>query len=162
MVYIVHILLILIKTYFRGPMAIFFHTIDIAPQLKHKLALKRWIRDQILAENREVGTINLIFCSDAYLLEINRKHLNHDDYTDIITFDYCQGKVVSGDLYISYERVLENSSTFQKTTQNETHRVIIHGVMHLCGYKDKTKSDALLMRQKEEIGLQKLQQYVTI
>ena len=150
------------KTYFRGPMAVFFHTIDTEPQLKHKLALKRWIRDQILAENREVGTINVIFCSDAYLLEVNRTHLNHDYYTDIITFDYCQDKVVSGDLYISSERVLENSSTFKKSIQEETHRVIIHGVMHLCGYKDKTKSEALTMRKKEENSLLKIQEYISV
>ena len=143
-------------------MAVFFHTIDTEPQLKHKLALKRWIRDQILAEYREVGTINVIFCSDAYLLEVNRTHLNHDYYTDIITFDYCQDKVVSGDLYISYERILENSSTFKKTLEEETHRVIIHGVMHLCGYKDKTKSEAYTMRQKEEISLQKIQEYINV
>jgi rRNA maturation RNase YbeY len=150
------------KTYFRGPMAVFFHTIDIEPQLKHKLALKRWISDQVLAENRQVGTINVIFCSDAYLLEVNRTHLNHDYYTDIITFDYCQDNVVSGDLYISYERVLENSSTFKKSLQEETHRVIIHGVMHLCGYEDKTKSDALMMRQKEETSLLKIQNYINV
>jgi rRNA maturation RNase YbeY len=150
------------KTYFRGPMAVFFHTIDTEPQLKNKLALKRWIRDQILAENREVGTINVIFCSDAYLLEVNRTHLNHDYYTDIITFDYCHDKVVSGDLYISYERVLENSSTFEKSIQEETHRVIIHGVMHLCGYKDKTKSEALTMRKKEENSLLKIQEYISV
>jgi probable rRNA maturation factor len=150
------------KTYFRGPMAVFFHTIDTEPQLKHKLALKRWIRDQILAENREVGTINVIFCSDAYLLEVNRTHLNHDYYTDIITFDYCQDKVVSGDLYISSERVLENSSTFKKSIQEETHRVIIHGVMHLCGYKDKTKSEAFTMRKKEENSLLKIQEYISV
>ncbi|MFN5294446.1 MAG: rRNA maturation RNase YbeY [Flavobacteriales bacterium] len=143
-------------------MAVFFHTIDTEPQLKHKLALKRWIRDQILAENREVGTINVIFCSDAYLLEVNRTHLNHDYYTDIITFDYCQDKVVSGDLYISSERVLENSSTFKKSIQEETHRVIIHGVMHLCGYKDKTKSEALTMRKKEENSLLKIQEYISV
>jgi rRNA maturation RNase YbeY len=143
-------------------MAVFFHTIDTEPQLKHKLALKRWIRDQVLAENREVGTINVIFCSDAYLLEVNRTHLNHDYYTDIITFDYCQDKVVSGDLYISYERVLENSSTFEKSIQEETHRVIIHGVMHLCGYKDKTKSEALTMRKKEENSLLKIQEYISV
>jgi probable rRNA maturation factor len=148
------------KTYFRGPMAIFFHNADINPKLKHKTALKRWMRDQILSENHEVGTINVIFCSDHYLIEVNRTHLNHDYYTDIITFDYCEDKLVSGDLYISFERVIENSSKFQKTAQNELYRVIIHGVMHLCGYKDKTKSEAILMRHKEEMALQKIQQYL--
>jgi rRNA maturation RNase YbeY len=157
----VHIVLMKTKTYFRGPMAIFFHSADINPQIKQKIALKRWISDQVLSENLSVGTINIIICSDDFLLDINRKHLQHDYFTDIITFDYSQGKLISGDLYISYERIIDNAKTFATSHANELHRVIIHGVMHLCGYKDKKKSDAVLMRQKEDISLQKIKNYVS-
>ncbi len=137
-------------------MAIFFHTIDINPRLKHKTALKRWIKDCILAEKKSPGDINIIFCSDEHLLEMNRTHLNHDYYTDIITFDFTVLDCVSGDLYISHERLQENSTTNKTTLENETYRVIIHGVMHLCGYKDKTKMDIATMRSKEEKYLSKL------
>jgi len=156
----VDIVLMKTKTYFRGPMAIFFHTIDINPHIKQKKALKRWINDQVMLENRSVGTINVIICSDDFLLDINRKHLNHDYFTDIITFDYSLDKVISGDLYISFERINENALKFQTSQSNELHRVIIHGVMHLCGYKDKKKEDALLMRKKEANCLENLQKYL--
>jgi len=138
-------------------MAIFFHTIDVDPRLKHKTALKRWISDCIQAENKKTGNINIIFCSDQHLLEMNRAHLKHDYYTDIITFDFTQHDVVSGDLYISIDRVKDNASENAIAFKNETYRVIIHGVMHLCGYKDKTKKDILIMRQKEEECLSKIQ-----
>jgi rRNA maturation RNase YbeY len=131
-------------------MAIFFHTIDIAPRLKQKRALKRWINDCVLAENKKTGDINIIFCTDNYLLEMNRTHLDHDYYTDIITFDFTTEDLISGDLYISFERVQDNAMHNQIHLEKELYRVIIHGVMHLCGYKDKTKKDALLMRQQEE------------
>jgi rRNA maturation RNase YbeY len=136
-------------------MAILFHTIDADPQLKQKNALKRWISACIFAENKKPGDINVIFCSDEHLLEMNRKHLNHDYYTDIITFDFSQTDTVSGDLYISFDRVVDNANQNGATIKNETYRVIIHGVMHLCGYKDKSKSDALLMRKQEEKCLSK-------
>jgi probable rRNA maturation factor len=137
-------------------MGIFFHTLDVNPGLKRKTALKRWIKDCILAENKTPGDINIIFCSDEHLLEMNRTHLNHDYYTDIITFDFTVLDCVSGDLYISHDRLKENSMTNKVTLANETYRVIIHGVMHLCGYKDKTKTDIAIMRSKEEKYLDKL------
>ncbi len=137
-------------------MAIFFHTIDVDPRLKHKRALKRWINDCVLAENKKPGDINIIFCSDDYLLEMNRTHLDHDYYTDIITFDFTKTEVISGDLYISFDRVQDNALHNQIQLAIELYRVIIHGVMHLCGYKDKTKKDALLMRQQEEKCLIKI------
>lgn len=141
-------------------MAILFHTIDADPQLKQKNALKRWISDCIFAENKKPGDINVIFCSDEHLLEMNRTHLNHDYYTDIITFDFSQSDTVSGDLYISFDRVIDNAKQNGMTTQNETYRVIIHGVMHLCGYKDKTKNDALIMRQQEDKCLSKFEKNI--
>ena len=137
-------------------MAIFFHTIDVDPHLKHKTALKRWINLCVLAENKTPGDINVIFCSDDYLLEMNRTHLEHDYYTDIITFDFTTEDLISGDLYISFDRVQDNALHNQIQLEIELYRVIIHGVMHLCGYKDKTKNDALLMRQQEEKCLRKI------
>ena len=137
-------------------MAIFFHTIDVDPRLKQKRALKRWINDCVLAENKKPGDINVIFCSDDYLLEMNRAHLDHDYYTDIITFDFTNKEVISGDLYISLDRVQDNAFQNQIKPHKELYRVIIHGVMHLCGYKDKTNSDALLMRLQEEKCLRKI------
>jgi probable rRNA maturation factor len=137
-------------------MAIFFHTIDVDPRLKQKRALKRWINDCVLAENKKPGDINIIFCSDDYLLEINRTHLEHDYYTDIITFDFTTEDLISGDLYISFDRVKDNALHIQNQLETELYRVIIHGVMHLCGYKDKTKNDALRMRQQEEKCLGKI------
>ena len=103
----------------------------------------------LISENKTEGDIVLIFCSDQYLLEINKKHLNHDYYTDIITFDYCVEKIVSGDLYISIDRVKENSKTFNESFINELSRVVIHGVLHLCGYNDKTEADQKIMRNLE-------------
>jgi rRNA maturation RNase YbeY len=143
-------------------MAIFFHTIDADPRLKHKNALKRWISACISLENKQPGEINVIFCSDNHLLEMNRTYLKHDFYTDIITFDYCAGDIVSGDLYISLDRVKENASKNFTSTENETYRVIIHGVMHLCGYKDKTKKDSLTMRAQEEKCLLDLRKFLVV
>ena len=141
-------------------MAILFHTLDADPQLKQKNALKRWISDSISLENKKPGDINVIFCSDEHLLGMNRTHLNHDYYTDIITFDFGEGATVSGDLYISFDRVKDNANQNGTSLQNETYRVIIHGVMHLCGYKDKQKKDIIVMRQKEEKCLSEIQKYI--
>jgi rRNA maturation RNase YbeY len=141
-------------------MAILFHTLDADPQLKQKNALKRWISACIFLENKKPGDINVIFCSDEHLLGMNRTHLNHDYYTDIITFDFGEGDTVSGDLYISFDRVKDNANQNGTSLQNETYRVIIHGVMHLCGYKDKQKKDIVVMRQKEEKCLSEIQKYI--
>jgi len=100
-------------------------------------------------EGKEVGDVNLIFCSDEYLLEMNRSHLEHDYFTDIITFDYCDGLLISGDLFISYDRVVENADVFNVTVQEELCRVVAHGVLHLCGYGDKSEQEIEVMRQKE-------------
>lgn len=103
-----------------------------------------------MSEGKVVGDISYVFCSDEYLLDLNQKYLSHDTYTDIITFDYCQGNTVSGDIFISIDRVEDNSKTFQVPFHEEVLRVCAHGVLHLAGYKDKTEGDARLMRQKEE------------
>ena len=109
-----------------------------------------WIEKVILSENKKLGEISYIFCDDDYLLEINKEHLLHDDLTDIISFDYSLGNELSGDIFISTERVLDNSKDFNVTFENELSRVIIHGVLHYCGYKDKTEADEGIMRSKEE------------
>ncbi len=101
-------------------------------------------------ECKVLGDVTVIFCSDEYLLEMNREHLDHDYYTDIITFDYTDGVVISGDLFISVDRVTDNANELKIEFQDELHRVCIHGLLHLCGYKDKSEKDELLMRSKED------------
>lgn len=118
-------------------------------KLSKKMERKRWIKAAIEKEGKKCGDINYIFCSDEELLQVNREYLQHDYYTDIITFDYTEGDLISGDLYISTERIADNAKTYQVDFENELLRVLIHGIMHLCGYKDKTDSDAKVMRSKE-------------
>lgn len=112
-----------------------------------------WYDSIALQENKELGELTLIFCSDDYLLDINREHLNHDYFTDIITFDYSDFPIVSGDLFISIDRVKENAVDFNVSFEHELHRVIIHGFLHLCGYLDKSEEDELIMRSKENQAL---------
>ena len=109
-----------------------------------------WIERVIASEEKKLEELSYIFCDDEYLLNLNEEFLQHDTYTDIITFDYSVGKILQGDIYISTERVKENSEEFNVSFEEELRRVIIHGVLHLCGYKDKTKEQSLLMRQREE------------
>jgi probable rRNA maturation factor len=103
----------------------------------------------IKEEGFELGDVTVILVTDGYLLELNQKHLDHDFYTDIITFDYCNDDVISGDLFISVDRVRENADTFQTDFMVELNRVMIHGVLHLCGYKDKTEEEERMMRLLE-------------
>lgn len=109
-----------------------------------------WISRVILSENKTEGEINFIFCDDEYLLDINKQHLNHDYYTDIISFDYSIGNDLHGDVFVSIERVKENAQVFNVLFEEELKRVIIHGILHYAGYKDKTKQDVTLMRSKED------------
>ena len=118
--------------------------------LKNQKKLVKWIGDVISSEGFQVGEINYIFCDDSYLNKINQEFLNHDTFTDIISFDYTLGKEVGGDIFISIERVLENAEKFNEVFENELHRVMIHGILHFMGYKDKTKKDKTLMRTKED------------
>jgi rRNA maturation RNase YbeY len=130
-----------------------FHTEDVKFNLKNKTILKKWISSTIEKKKRKAGELNFIFCSDEHLLGINKQYLNHDTYTDIITFDYSkedQKQPVSGDIFISIERVEENAKKFSKSFENELHRVIIHGTLHLLGYKDKTKAAKEEMRKEED------------
>lgn len=112
-----------------------------------------WIKNVCKIELKKTGDVTLIFCSDDYLLEINQQHLNHDYFTDIVTFDYSVDDTISGDLFISSERVAENAALFGVPFLHELHRVIIHGVLHLCGYGDKLEEDAIIIRTKEDYAL---------
>lgn len=109
-----------------------------------------WIEKVIATEGHKLEELSYIFCDDEYLLDLNRDYLDHDTYTDIITFDYSVGKIVQGDIYISTERVAENAREYNVSFEEELRRVIIHGVLHLCGYRDKTAEETSLMRKKEE------------
>lgn len=121
--------------------------------LRQKLLYKRWLKELAALEGYKIGDINYIFCDDEYLLGVNQKYLQHDTYTDIITFDYVEGKILNGDIYISTERVRENARIYQVDFENELKRVLSHGVLHLCGYKDKTDADAAQMREKENFAI---------
>jgi len=126
-----------------------FQTQDIDLILKEKTKVRNWIVNAIKNEGKKSGDITYIFCSDEYLLGMNQLYLQHDDYTDVITFDYTEGDRVSGDIFISYERILDNSIQMKTTPEDELHRVMIHGVMHLCGYKDKKPNERANMTKKE-------------
>lgn len=115
-----------------------------------------WIEKIIQSEKKEAGDISFIFCSDHYLLGINKEFLNHDYFTDVITFDYVEEDKISGDIFISVDRVKENAETFNVTYKNELNRVMIHGILHLLGYKDKSVQEKQLMTQKEDEYLSKL------
>lgn len=109
-----------------------------------------WYTHVCTVEQKELGDITVIFCSDDYLLEMNREHLQHDYYTDIITFDYSEEMIISGDLFVSVDRVRDNAEHMSVSFFDELCRVCVHGLLHLCGYKDKSEKDELLMRQKED------------
>lgn len=128
-----------------------FEQIDVF-ELNNNLIIN-WLSDVCVSEKKVCGPISIIFCSDDYLLEVNKEYLDHDYYTDIITFDYTINNEVSGDLFISIDRVKENSTTFDVTFQKELYRVLVHGVLHLCGYGDKSVSEEKIMRSKEDFYL---------
>lgn len=126
-----------------------FQTQDIDLIIKEKNKIRLWIVNAIKNEGKKTGDITYIFCNDEYLLQMNQQYLQHDDLTDVITFDYTEGDRVSGDIFISYERIIDNSNILETTLEDELHRVMIHGVMHLCGYKDKQTKAKTQMTDKE-------------
>lgn len=134
-------------------MAIYFSTENIDFDLKHKMKVKKWITEVIRKAGGRVGDISYLFCDDAHLLGVNQTYLEHDTYTDIITFDYVEGNRISGDILISVERVAENAQTFGVEFEQELHRVIIHGILHLLGQDDKTDPEAAQMRRREDEAL---------
>lgn len=122
-------------------------------KFKSKRLTSQWLKLVAQAESKKLGAVSVIFCSDNYLLDINKKYLNHDYFTDIITFDYCEGDLISGDLFISIDSVKDNSEFFKSCFEDELNRVIVHGVLHLIGYDDHTESDVAVMRSKEDFYL---------
>lgn len=124
--------------------------------IENEQDIKTWIESIVVSEGFKLGEILYIFCDDDFLHDINVKFLNHDTLTDIITFDYNLGKQINSEIYISIPRVKENAHSFNTTFENELHRVMIHGILHLCGYKDETDSQEAEMRLKEDLALTKL------
>jgi probable rRNA maturation factor len=133
-----------------------FHTEDIPYKIKHKAVIRTWLQASAETEGYSIKTLNLILCTDEYLLKINNQFLQHDFYTDIITFDYTEDRNIDGELYISFDRIKENAFKNKVITENELYLILIHGLMHLCGYKDKAKKDVVRMREKEQHYLKKL------
>ena len=115
--------------------------------------LKNWIENIIISEGKKTGEINYTFCDDEYLFKINQDFLDHDYYTDIITFDQVRGKTISGEIFVSLQRIKDNASLISKNYEEEKKRVIAHGILHLCGYKDKTEEEQKTMRAKEDFYL---------
>lgn len=132
-------------------LSIYFYNQDTSYTLKQKNKVRNWITRTILTEGYALQNLNFIFCSDDYLLKLNEQYLNHDTYTDIITFDNSEiPNLITGDIFISIDRIRENAKSFKTTFTNELHRVIIHGTLHLLGYADKTAKAKNLMTEKED------------
>jgi len=136
--------------------AIQFFEEDVAYKLKNKTAVRKWITNTIVSEGYRLSELTYVFCSDTYLLQINQQYLDHDTYTDIITFDNSEDAgVIVGDIFISIDRIKENAVKFGVTETQELHRVMIHGALHLLGYKDKSTADKQKMTLKEDFYLDK-------
>ena len=129
----------------------FFEDTDY--QFKPKRFTSSWLKTVAESEIRKLGDVNIIFCSDNYILDINQRYLQHDYFTDIITFDYCDGNILSGDLFISVESVRENALEYGTEFDEELNRVIVHGILHLVGYDDHAEDDIIVMRSKENYYL---------
>ena len=130
-----------------------YYTQNIEFVLKNKSLNNRWLKLVAESEIRRVGDISIIFCSDNYILEVNQKYLQHDYFTDIITFDYCEGDRLSGDLFISIDTVRENAKEYGTEFTDELNRVMVHGILHLIGYDDSTEEEIAVMRKKEDYYL---------
>ena len=126
---------------------------DIRFDLKQKMLNNRWLKMVAGSEMRRLGAINIIFCSDRYILDVNMKYLQHDYFTDIITFDYCEKDILSGDLFISIDSVRENALFYGVPFPDELDRVMVHGLLHLIGYDDHTEEEIAQMRAKEDYYL---------
>lgn len=136
--------------YFCNMKKIRFYTAEnFTFKLRDKNKIREWLESVAKEERKEISEIIYIFCSDEYLLNLNQKFLNHDTYTDIITFDYSEQNILAGEIYISIERVKENAKLYKVSFKEELLRVIVHGLLHLSGYKDKTKQEQKVMRNKE-------------
>ena len=132
-------------------MAIYFFSEEINFEPKEKLIRKRWLKSIATKAGFNIKELNYVFCSDEYLYRMNLEYLNHETYTDIITFDNSEKEFdIAGDIFVSIDRVNENAKTHNQEVDTELNRVLVHGLLHLMGYKDKTKEESTLMRQKEE------------
>jgi len=129
-------------------------------ELNNESNLQKWISGIIISEGFELGEIVYIFCNDEYLHKLNVEFLDHDTLTDVISFDYSLGKQINGEIYISVERVADNAKDFKTNFENELHRVMIHGILHFCGYKDKSELDEQTMRDKEDESLETLISFI--
>ena len=130
-----------------------FSTVETNYNLKNRLKVKNWVKSILETEGKSAGDVTYVFCTDEYLLGMNEKYLKHDTLTDIITFDYSEKGKLSGDIFISIDRVKENAGSFNTTFNQELGRVMAHGVLHLSGYKDKNPEDKRMMRSKEDFYL---------
>lgn len=130
-----------------------YYNEDIKFDFKQRLSNNRWLKFVAGSELKTLGNVNIIFCSDNYILDVNMQYLQHDYFTDIITFDYCEGKVLSGDLFISVDSVRENAAFYGTEFKDELNRVIVHGLLHLIGYDDHSEDDIKVMRSKEDYYL---------
>ena len=128
----------------------FFENID---EIDLPANTEAWVEKIIFTELKKPGAINYIFCDDEHLLTVNKEFLQHDYYTDVITFDYVKGKTIAADIFVSLPRILENASTLSKDFNSELLRVLAHGILHLCGYRDKSEEEITTMRQKEDYYL---------
>jgi probable rRNA maturation factor len=140
--------------------SVLYFTEDIQFRFRNQRKVKKWIIHTILSEKKKFQSLNIIFCSDSYLHTLNVNYLQHDTLTDIITFDNSEVNLISGELFISIPRVKENANLFHISFYHELHRVIIHGVLHLLGYSDKTSKQQLEMRKKEDIYLSLLPNFL--
>ena len=133
-----------------------FHNEEVSFSFNNKREVSLWLKSVVSSFQKELGVINVIFCNDQYLLKVNQNYLNHDYFTDIITFNYNENNLISGDLFISIDRVKENAINQKMEFNVEIHRVIVHGVLHLCGLNDQSKQEKEIMRGRENLFLQKL------
>jgi len=129
---------------------------DIEFNLTDSVKIENWINECIELEGKETGEITYIFCSDPYILEINKEHLQHDYFTDIITFDYCFDDIINGDMFISIDTVRDNAVRFNQSFEQELYRVVIHGILHLIGYNDSNDEEQRIMSLKEDFYLGRL------
>lgn len=134
--------------------AILFFEEDISFKPKNKAVIRQWLKETIVSEGYALKELNYIFCSDSYLLQMNQQYLDHDTFTDIITFDNSEmEKTIVGDIFISVDRIRENAKVYNVTEKRELHRVMVHGLLHLLGYQDKKPADKKLMTEKEDLYL---------
>lgn len=137
-------------------MSIRFFNEDVDLPVFKRRKISNWLKFVVTSQSKKIGNICFVFCSDNYLLEINKRYLNHDYFTDIITFDYVENNLVSGDIFVSLDRVLENSLDYNVSYNNELFRILIHGVLHLLGFNDKLEDDKVIMTEKEDFYLKML------